>query len=122
MDEPPKNPPDDYSNTIVTGKELADVVGLSQAHIFTLLRREIVQQTRARKNEYQLGPSMLISNSRPARILKPEPIFIRKEPEKKLPTGNSGKSSWNKLAHSCTAAKLFQLSSQTVMTRSAPGS
>jgi hypothetical protein len=58
MDEPPQNPPGDYSNTVVTGKELADVLGLSEAHIFTLRRRGIVQQIRARENQYQLGASV----------------------------------------------------------------
>jgi hypothetical protein len=49
---------DNYGDTIVSGRELAAILGLSEAHIFTLRRRGIVQQTRARKNEYQLGPSV----------------------------------------------------------------
>jgi hypothetical protein len=59
---PPKNPPgdgiSDYGNTIVTGAELAAVLGLSESHIFTLKRRHIIQSIRARKNDYQLGPSI----------------------------------------------------------------
>jgi hypothetical protein len=41
MDEPPKNPSDDgvtdYGNTLVTTKELADVLGLSEVHVYTLI-------------------------------------------------------------------------------------
>src|SRR5215813_7759511 len=61
-DMPPKNPRgdgiSDYGNTIVTGAELAAVLGLSEPHIFTLKRRHIIQSIRARKNDYQLGPSI----------------------------------------------------------------
>jgi hypothetical protein len=49
---------DDYGATVVTGKELADVLGLSETHIFTLKRRNIIQAVRARKSEYRLGESV----------------------------------------------------------------
>jgi hypothetical protein len=62
MDEPPKKPPgdgiSDYGNVIVTGKELASVLRLSEAHIFTLKRRNVIQPIGPRKNEYQLGPAV----------------------------------------------------------------
>lgn len=40
---------------LVTGKELASALGLSEAHIFTLKRRHIVQSVQARKNTFHLG-------------------------------------------------------------------
>jgi hypothetical protein len=62
MVEPPKNNSnngiDDYGNVIVTGKELSDVLGLSEPHIFTLKRRNIIQPVRPRKSEYRLGPAV----------------------------------------------------------------
>lgn len=63
MDEPAKNDSenggiDDYGNVIVTGKELADVLALSEAHVFTLKRRHIIQSIRAHKNQYHLGPAV----------------------------------------------------------------
>jgi hypothetical protein len=62
MYEPPKNPPGDgiseYGNVIVTGRELANVLGLSEAHVFTLKRRNVLQPIRARKNQYHLGPAV----------------------------------------------------------------
>ena len=62
MDEPPKNPPDngisDYGNVIVAGSELAAVLGLSEAHIFTLKRRNVIQPIGPRKNEYRLGSAV----------------------------------------------------------------
>jgi hypothetical protein len=48
----------DYGNVILTGKELADVLGLSEAHVFTLRRRGVLQQVRAHKNQYVLGSSV----------------------------------------------------------------
>jgi hypothetical protein len=49
---------DDYGATVVTGSELAAVLGLSEAHIFTLKRRNVIQPIGPRKNEYQLGPAV----------------------------------------------------------------
>jgi hypothetical protein len=43
---------------LVTGKELASALGLSEAHIFTLKRRHIVQSVQARKNTFHLGPAV----------------------------------------------------------------
>jgi hypothetical protein len=62
MHQPLKNGPDggisDYGNVIVTGGELAAVLGLSEPHIFTLKRRHVIQSIRARKSEYRLGESV----------------------------------------------------------------
>ena len=62
MYQPPKNGSDaavdDYGATVVTGSELAAVLGLSEAHIFTLKRRNVIQPVGPRKNEYQLGPAV----------------------------------------------------------------
>jgi hypothetical protein len=59
---PPKNPPgdgiSDYGGVIVAGSELAAVLGLSEAHIFTLKRRNVIQPIGPRKNEYRLGPAV----------------------------------------------------------------
>ena len=49
---------DEYGNTIVTGKELAAVLGLSEPHIYTLKRRNVIQPIGPRKNQYQLGPGV----------------------------------------------------------------
>ena len=62
MYQPPKNGSDaavdDYGATVVTGSELAAVLGLSEAHIFTLKRRNVIQPIGPRKNQYQLGPGV----------------------------------------------------------------
>jgi hypothetical protein len=49
---------DDYGNTIVTARELASVVGLSEPQIYTLRRRGILQSVKAKRSEFQLGPSV----------------------------------------------------------------
>jgi hypothetical protein len=48
----------DYGTTVLTGSELAAVLGLSEAHIFTLKRRNVIQSIGPRKNEYRLGESV----------------------------------------------------------------
>jgi hypothetical protein len=48
----------DYGNTVVTGKELANVLGLSEAHVFTLKRKNVIQPIRPRKSENRLGESI----------------------------------------------------------------
>jgi biotin operon repressor len=57
-----ENPSDDkvanYGDVIISGRELAAVLGLSETHVFTLRRRGIVQQIRAHKNQYRLGASI----------------------------------------------------------------
>jgi hypothetical protein len=62
MDQLPKNPPgdgiSDYGNVVVTGKELASVLGLSEFQIFALKRRGIVQAIRPKKHEFHLGPAV----------------------------------------------------------------
>lgn len=62
MYKPPNNPADpgvdDYGNVIVTGKELASVLGLTDNAIYILKRRGIIQPVQARKNEYHLGANV----------------------------------------------------------------
>jgi hypothetical protein len=51
----------DYGNVIVTVKELASVLGLSEPQIYTLRRRNIIQPIRAiraHKTEFRLGPAV----------------------------------------------------------------
>jgi hypothetical protein len=47
----------DYGNVIVTGKELASVLGLSEFQIYVLKRRGVVQAIRPKKHEFHLGPA-----------------------------------------------------------------
>jgi len=64
MYQPPKNGSDDaiddYANVVVTGRELASVLGLSENSIRSLRKRGVIQAIRSRinKNEYQLGPAV----------------------------------------------------------------
>ena len=62
MDEPPKNPPgdgkSDYGNVTVTARELASVLGLSEAQVYTLRRRNVIQSIKAKRTEFLLGPSI----------------------------------------------------------------
>jgi hypothetical protein len=62
MYEPPKNPPGDeltdYGNVVVTARELASVLGLSEQNVYNLKRRGILQSLRAKRTEFQLGPSV----------------------------------------------------------------
>jgi hypothetical protein len=63
MYQPPRNGSngiDDYANVVVTGRELASVLGLSENSIRSLRKRGVIQAIRSRinKNEYQLGPAV----------------------------------------------------------------
>jgi hypothetical protein len=65
MYRPPKNSSDngvdDYGNVVVTVKELASVLGLSEPQVYTLRRRNVIQPIRAiraHKTEFQLGPAV----------------------------------------------------------------
>jgi phage terminase Nu1 subunit (DNA packaging protein) len=60
MHQPAKNGDEvtDYGNITVTAKELASVLGLSEAQIYTLRRRGILQSLRAKRTEFLLGPSV----------------------------------------------------------------
>jgi hypothetical protein len=48
------------SNTVVSARELGDVLALSEAHIYNLKRKGVFQSTKAdrKRNEFLLGPSV----------------------------------------------------------------
>jgi hypothetical protein len=60
MHQPAKNGDEvaDYGNITVTARELASVLGLSEAQVYTLRRRNVIQSLRAKRTEFQLGPSV----------------------------------------------------------------
>jgi hypothetical protein len=60
MHQPLKNGDEltDYGNVIVTARELASVLGLSEPQIYTLRRRGIFGSVKAKRSEFQLGPSV----------------------------------------------------------------
>jgi hypothetical protein len=62
MHQPFKNGSDDeltdYGNISVTARELANVLGLTEATIYNLRRRNVIQSIRAKRAEFQLGPSV----------------------------------------------------------------
>jgi hypothetical protein len=59
---PPKNGSnngiDDYGNVSVTAKEMADILGLSEQNVYNLRRRGVFQSIKAKRSEFQLGPSV----------------------------------------------------------------
>jgi hypothetical protein len=60
MHQPAKNGDEitDYGNIIVTARELASALGLSEQNIYNLKRRGIFQSLKAKRSEFQLGPSV----------------------------------------------------------------
>jgi hypothetical protein len=48
------------SNTVVSARELGDVLALSEAHVYNLKRKGVFQSTKAdhKRNEFLLGPSV----------------------------------------------------------------
>jgi hypothetical protein len=60
MHQPAKNGDEvpDYGNITVTARELATVLGLSEAQVYTLRRRSILQSIKAKRTEFLLGPSV----------------------------------------------------------------
>jgi hypothetical protein len=48
----------DYGNVTVTARELASVLGLSEQNIYNLRRRGVIQSIKAKRTEFQLGPSV----------------------------------------------------------------
>jgi ATP sulfurylase len=60
MHQPAKNGDEvaDYGNITVTARELASVLGLSEAQVYTLRRRSILQSIKAKRTEFLLGPSI----------------------------------------------------------------
>jgi hypothetical protein len=48
----------EFGNVIVTAKELADVLGLSEAAVYNLRRRGVIQSIRAKRSQFELGPAV----------------------------------------------------------------
>src|SRR6516165_10638579 len=111
MRQPPKNGSDDgvtdYSKVIVTTRELANVLALSEPHVFTLKRRNIIQPVKAKKPRMSWEPRCGdMPHTSAARITRPMPIFVRKERLRKRLTADCAKSSSNKPKKNCIALKM----------------
>jgi hypothetical protein len=110
MHQPPKNGDEvtDYGNVIVTARDLASILGLTEQHLYNLRRRNVIQSIRAKRTEFLLGPSVrAYIQFKCGRDSPAEADFHSERAKKSGPIDNSGKYWSNKPAANCTALKMF---------------